>query len=92
VTCVDAKTGKEHYKERLLADQHRSTPVIADGKLYITGRKGKVLVMATGTEPKVLAENDLDEVTTASPAISNGKIFVRTFEALYCFGDQSKSN
>jgi hypothetical protein len=48
--------------------------------------------MATGTEPKVLAENDLDEVTTASPAISNGKIFVRTFEALYCFGDQSKSN
>jgi outer membrane protein assembly factor BamB len=92
VTCVDAKTGKEHYKERLLADQHRSTPVIADGKLYITGRKGKVLVMATGTEPKVLAENDLDEVTTASPAISNGKIFVRTFEALYCFGDQAKSN
>jgi outer membrane protein assembly factor BamB len=72
----------------LLSDQHRSTPVIADGKLYITGRKGTVLVMATGKEPKVLAENDLGEVTTASPAISNGKIYIRTFEALYCFGSK----
>ncbi|MFM7741118.1 MAG: pyrrolo-quinoline quinone, partial [Planctomycetota bacterium] len=82
------KTGQQYYKERLLSDQHRSTPVIADGKLYITGRKGTVLVLATGKEPKVLAQNDLGEVTTASPAISNGKIYIRTFEALYCFGSK----
>lgn len=86
LVCVDQETGKIVYQERLFASNHRSTPVGADGKVYITGRDGEVYVVQAGREFKLLSKIDLGEETTASPAISGGKIYVRTFESLVCFG------
>ena len=85
-SIVDQKTGKVLARERLSADKQRSTPVAADGKIYLVGRKGTVFVLEAGREIKVLSKIALREQTTASPAISNGRVYIRTFKHLYAFG------
>jgi outer membrane protein assembly factor BamB len=81
--CLDARTGEEIYQEPTERDRHRASPVYADGKIYLTGRKGVVTVVQTGKQFKILARNELGEQISASPAISNGTIYLRTFDALY---------
>ena len=88
LTCLDMLTGDVNYRERVFASKHRSTPVAADGKLYVTGRDGTLFVIRAGKEMEVLSKVELGEDTTASPAIANGKIIVRTFDALYAFGEK----
>ncbi len=88
LTCLDAKTGEQVYSERVHADKHRSTPIIAGERIYLAGRDGRVHVIQTGRQLNVLATNDLGEETTASPAVANGQLYLRTFSALYCFGNQ----
>ncbi len=88
LTCVDAATGEQYYRERLSADKQRATPVAANGNIYVAGRRGTIYVVKSGPALKVLSRNSLDEEITASPAISNGRIFIRTFDALYAFGEQ----
>ncbi len=83
---VDLENGQEIFKERFFADKHRSTPVLVGNQIVIAGRNGDVLVVEGGKEPKVLAKNSLGEETTASPAVSNGRLFIRTYKALYAFG------
>jgi len=85
LVALDAETGKILYQERLFASNHRSTPVAADGKIYITGRDGNVFVVAAGPKFKLLSKFDLGEEITASPAISSGVVYIRTFDALYAF-------
>jgi outer membrane protein assembly factor BamB len=82
--CMDAQTGDPVYPEqRTEPDRYRASPVYADGKIYVTARKGVVTVIKAGREFEVIAKNDLGEVTTASPVISNGTIYIRTFDALW---------
>lgn len=81
--CWDAMSGKELYTERIHADRHRASPVFADGKVYCTARDGTFTVIEAGPKFKVLATNHLSDVFTASPAISNGRIYLRGFSALY---------
>lgn len=87
LTCLNVETGEVYYRKRLCADKHRSTPVGADGKIFIADRNGTVFVLKAGKQLEVLAKNELNEETTASPAISNGTIFIRTYDALYAFAD-----
>ncbi|MFT5303235.1 MAG: outer membrane protein assembly factor BamB [Mariniblastus sp.] len=86
----DAKTGKLHYRERLLIDKQRATPVAANGKIYFNGRDGTVVVIKAGETLEILAENKLNEELTSSPAMSNGVIYIRTFEAIYAFKNDSE--
>lgn len=81
--CVDLKTGKEVYHERLPPVRYRATPVLADGKIYLVARDGVVTVFKPGTEFKILATNKMGEEISASPAISQGRIYLRGFQALY---------
>ncbi len=85
--CLDAETGEIYYQERVFAGKHRSTPVAVDGKIFIAGRDGRVHVIQAGKEYKRLSMLELDEETTSSPAIANGKVYIRTFDALYSFGE-----
>jgi outer membrane protein assembly factor BamB len=85
---MDAQTGEEHYEQRTTRDRHRASPVFADGKIYLTARKGVVTVVNPGVKFKILAQNDLGEPTSASPAISGGTIYIRTFDALYAIREQ----
>lgn len=83
--CVDAKTGKLNYFERKNKHrfQHRASPVYADGKIYLSARDGVVSVIKAGRKFELLARNDVGEDLGASPAISNGTIYLRTYEALW---------
>lgn len=83
LTCLDAETGEEHYRESLHSQRYRSSPVLADGKLYLCARDGVVSVVAIGSEFKRLAENHLGEDLAASPAIADGRIYLRTFKSLF---------
>ncbi len=86
LVCVDAATGEEYYNERTVADRHRASPVYAAGHILITSRRGVVTVVKAGKEFEVVSKNDLEESTTASPAIAGGRVYIRTFEALYAIG------
>ncbi len=85
--CVDGTTGEVIYQQRLFAGNHRSTPVAADGKIFIVGRDGEVFVVKAGRKFELLSKTNLAEEATASPAIAGGIIYIRTFESLYAFGN-----
>ncbi len=88
VTCVEVASGKILWTGQTEKNRHgfSSSPVLADGKLYITREDGKTFVLAQGPEFKVLAENELDGTqTVASPVFVNGRILLRTDTHLYCF-------
>ncbi|REJ68794.1 MAG: pyrrolo-quinoline quinone [Planctomycetota bacterium] len=86
--CFDAETGERYYMERTVDSRYRASPVYADGKIYMTARKGVVSVVKAGREFEVLATNDIGETMTASPVIVGGRIYLRSFEALYAIGPQ----
>ncbi len=67
-----------------------ASPIIADGKLYMTLKSGKVYVAAAKPEFELLATNDLSSDTSgfdATPAVSNGQLFIRSHKFLYCIGE-----
>ena len=87
--CLDAKTGKELYaRQRLRPATYSASPVLADGKIYVTNEDGVTLVLKAGPTFEVLAENDFDDYTLSSPAISDGQIFIRTSKFLYAIGSR----
>ena len=85
--CLDAKTGKVVYgPQRLRSATYSGSPVLADGKIYITDEDGVTSVIQAGPTFALLAENDFGEYTLSSPAISGGQIFIRTDGFLYAIG------
>jgi outer membrane protein assembly factor BamB len=85
--CLDARTGKEIYgRQRLRSGTYSSSPVLADGKLYVSNEDGLTTVIKAGPQFEILAENDLGDYCLSSPAISDGQIFIRTSKYLYCIG------
>jgi outer membrane protein assembly factor BamB len=83
LTCLDVKSGKEVYRQRMRSSTYSGSPVLADGKIYVTNEDGVTIVVRAGPVFEVLAENNLDDYTLSSPAVSNGQIFIRTNEFLY---------
>ncbi len=85
-TCLDAKTGKVVWgPERTAEGTVSSSPVLADGKLYITNEFAVTTVIAAGPEFKVLATNELDgSYTLSSLAVAGSQLFMRTGTHLYC--------
>jgi outer membrane protein assembly factor BamB len=87
VWCLDAKTGKEVYgRQRIRSGTYSGSPVLADGKIYLTNEDGVTVVMKAGPVFEVLAENNFDDYTLSSPAVSDGQIFIRTSKFLYAIG------
>ena len=87
-SCYDAKTGAQHYQaERMDASgDYYSSAVAADGRIYVASQRGTVVVMAAGDALKVLARNDLREPIFATPAIIDGRLYLRTEKHLFVFG------
>jgi outer membrane protein assembly factor BamB len=87
VWCLDAKTGAEVYgQQRIKPGTYSGSPVLADGKIYITSEDGLTTVLAAGPKFEVLSENPLNDYTLSSPAISDGRIYIRTGGFLYSIG------
>ncbi len=85
VNCRQGATGELLWRERLRGPVSAS-PVWADGKVYFLSEKGTATVIEEGSQFKVVATNELGEKCCASPAISQGNIFIRSEKALYCIG------
>jgi outer membrane protein assembly factor BamB len=84
VTCLEALTGKEVWKERLPgAGSYSSSPVLAEGRLYFFNENGHGTVIEAGRAFKVLAANKLDGGFMASPAVAGRALFVRSKTHLY---------
>lgn len=80
--CVDAKTGKEHWKERV-GGNFSASPILADGKIYLFDEDGMATVIEAARKFKVVAKNELDAGCMGSPAVSGDLLIVRTKNALY---------
>lgn len=65
---------------------HYASPIIADGKIYCTAGDGTISVLSLDGRPKLLAKNQMDDLTYATPAIAEGVLYVRTHSGLYAFG------
>ena len=90
LTTLNAQTGEVLKQARLrnVSDKYFASPVAADGKVYIAANSGVVSVLKAGGDQELLAANNLDEDIHSTPAIADGRIFIRTVAALYCFGEK----
>jgi outer membrane protein assembly factor BamB len=86
--CLDASSGQEYYNERIHSARYRASPIYADGKIYCTARDGTVSIFAAGKKYQRLAVNKLPDEMASSPVVSNGKLYLRGFEKLYCIGSK----
>ena len=76
-----------HYgPQRLRVGTYSASPLLADGKLYVTSEDGLTSVVKAGTAFELLAENALDDFTLSSPVAAGGQIFLRTRGALHGIG------
>jgi outer membrane protein assembly factor BamB len=86
--CFDLKTGVEHFYERI---RHRgngfsASPVAADGKIYCAGEDGMVFVIEASGKFKLLAEHPVGEPLMATPALSDGVMYLRGTRTLFAVG------
>lgn len=88
VSCLDATTGSLIYREKLgSAGAYISSPVLAGNRIYIASRRGILTVFETGDNLNILAQSDLNEKIMATPAIVDNKLYIRTADALFAFGE-----
>jgi outer membrane protein assembly factor BamB len=87
LTCLDAETGKVLHRGRIGAPgPYYSSPVAADGKIFVASGDGVITVLSDGNSPAVLAQNDLGEPIYATPALAGSVVYVRTQNHLWAFG------
>jgi outer membrane protein assembly factor BamB len=93
-SCFDAASGKslwELQRIRNLGDYYAS-PIAADGKIFMVGRNGSVVVLAEGPKLKILAKNDMGGEIIATPAIADGRMYFRTRDKLICIANPEKGS
>jgi outer membrane protein assembly factor BamB len=89
--CLDLLTGNPVYgPERLAVGTYSASPLLADGKLYVTNEDGLTTVVKAGPAFERLAENPLGGFTLSSPAAAFGRLYLRTSEALYSIGRDAR--
>ncbi|RPI25179.1 MAG: hypothetical protein EHM61_15075 [Acidobacteria bacterium] len=91
VSCYNARTGEPYYQQTRLpkAYNFKSSPVGANGKLYLASENDDIIVLGMGEKFEVLATNTMpDSVFIATPAISGGELFLRSQSHLYCISEK----
>ena len=86
--AYDVKTGKEVYRQRLhhLGSGFSASPVAADDKIYLSNEDGEMVVVAAGPAFAHVATNTMGELLMATPALSNGVMYVRSAGSLFAVG------
>jgi outer membrane protein assembly factor BamB len=91
VHCLDLKTGAVIYgPQRLRPGTYSASPVLAEGRIYVTSEDGVTSVFAAGPRFELVSENAVDEYTLSSVAVSGGQIFLRTEKHLYAIGGKNQ--
>lgn len=85
--CLKATTGELMWQERI-GGNFSASPVWAEGRIYFVADHGETTVIAAAPEFSVLAKNPLGEQVQASPAMANGRLFLRTAENLFCIAKE----
>ena len=83
LACLDAKSGREHWRERV-GGNYSASLLESGGRIYCLSEEGKAVVVAAAPQFKVLATNKLPDGFMASPAAAGRSLFLRTRKALYC--------
>lgn len=84
--CIDSKTGSVIFKDRLKAPgSYLSSPMYANGYIYFTSYNGRITVVKPGDKLNIIAQSDLQEKISASPAAIGKFLYIRTDSALYAF-------
>ena len=92
LSCYDARTGERIYCRRLKnKNGYTASPVAADGKIYFVSESGEITVVQAGPDFELIAKNEMDETCMATPAISDGMIFIRTQHHLYGIGSKNSA-
>jgi hypothetical protein len=91
--CFNAADGSVIWKPKRIGNigNYYASPVAGDGKIYVTGETGQVVVLRDAPKLETLAVNDLGENCLATPAIADDRLYFRTLTKLYCFGNQALS-
>jgi outer membrane protein assembly factor BamB len=86
--AYNLRTGEEVYRQRLplIGSGFSASPIAADGKIYLSNEDGEILVVTAGSEFKHLATNSMGELLMATPALSDGAMYVRTSASLVAIG------
>jgi len=89
LTALDARSGSVLKQVRLRGalDNYFASPVAVEGRLYLVSQDGHVAVVRASSQLEILAVNDMGEDCFATPAIAQGRLFVRTRNALHAFGN-----
>jgi hypothetical protein len=88
VSCIDAVSGKLYYSKRLgTTGGYFSSPVSANGYIYIAGHRGIVHVIKASNTPEIVSETRLEGKILATPAIVGNSLYIRTSDYLYAFGE-----
>jgi outer membrane protein assembly factor BamB len=86
-SCLDARTGKVHWQERIGGD-YSASPLYASGKVYFQSEDGTGVVVKAGKTFELVGKNPLGERTLASYAVADGALFIRTDKHLYRFQER----
>jgi outer membrane protein assembly factor BamB len=89
LSIADAKNGNRIWQGRV-EGVFSASPVAGDGKVYLLSESGETIVLRAGPGAEVIARNNIGERSLASMAISDGRIFIRTDDHLWCIGRQAK--
>jgi outer membrane protein assembly factor BamB len=90
--AYDIATGKEIYRQRLpvVGSGYSASPVAADGKIYLSSEDGEILVVEAGSAFKHIATNAMNETLMATPALSEGVMYVRGANTLFAIGSNGR--
>ena len=86
LVCYDTKTGEQHWEHDVGTTLYAS-PVVADGKLFMMDNDGVMRIYEFSKEMKLIGENELGEIAGTTPAFSDGRIYIRGEEHLFCIGN-----
>lgn len=88
IDCIDPRTGKIVWREARAGGAFWGSMVAAAGRVYVTDKGGTTVVFKPNPQKfELVARNELKEESNSTPAVSDGRIFIRTFKALYCIGE-----
>ena len=87
VLCYDAITGEKYWEEEMGSSGIFSSPMIVEGKVYLQDRSGVMHIFSADKEFKLIGEANLGEDSATTPAFTQGRIYIRGEENLYCIGE-----
>ena len=87
-TCFDTKAGRSLFGPVRIQNEgnYFASPVLADGKIYVAGENGNVVVLRNSAELDILSVNDMGSPSLGAPAVADGTIYFRTRDGLLAVG------